>query len=161
MAEYLMPITHNNKVNDIVNSSDFNYQNSYLTYYIADIRYVLKSTYTSTIATINESITYLQNEINSVNVNEWVKLIKQPIDLSGQNTIINSLFYGDIDMNNNNISMKSRGITEYSNSQNTFGKSTFINDVIVSNLNQTSGSSVLLDTNMGTLTQGINKYITH
>ena len=59
MSIYLPPILHNRKLNTISNSSDFNYQNSYLTYLTDDMRYVISSVYTAAQTVIDTSLTTL------------------------------------------------------------------------------------------------------
>ena len=114
----------------------------------------------STIITYLKNITSdVQEQLNSINVTEWTKLIKQSSNLIGQNTFISSLFYGNIDMNNNDVLLKG-GITQYSSGENTLGQTSFINTINTSNTNQSSGTTTLLDTNLGILTKSANKYIT-
>jgi len=60
MLTYLPPILHNEKLNTMP-SSDFNYQNTYISYLPGDLRYVINTVYISAQSVINASITTLYN----------------------------------------------------------------------------------------------------
>jgi hypothetical protein len=169
MSVNLPPILHNNRLNNIINVSDFNYQNSFISYYIGDSRYTLSSIYKSAVSSINSAIATLQNtdislqsQIDSLNYDAWTKLITQATSLSGSNNLIASTFSGDVTLNNGaDIQLNSGMINQGTGASiNQLGRTNFKNTITCGNLIQGSGSTSLKDLNCNILTQPTNAYIT-
>jgi hypothetical protein len=169
MSVNLPPILHNNRLNSIINVSDFNYQNNLISYLNADSRYTLSSIYKTALSSINSAISNLQNtdislqnQINSLNYDAWTKIITQATSLSGSNNFIASTFSGDVTLNNGaDIQLNSGMINQGTGASiNQMGRTNFKNTITCGNLSQTSGSTTLKDVNCNVLTQPTNAYIT-
>jgi hypothetical protein len=119
---------------------------------------------------INDITTTLNSNTSSITVGDIISntihtnsLFVNDIEIKGNEfngVIIQSIDIGDNIMNGINFNA-GKGITQSSSSSNTFGSSTFINTLTQeADIIQTSGSTILQDTNIGILNQADGKYIT-